>query len=87
MIYFVWQVLLDLFFQEDDGSSGVTPVTHHVPDVHRSPQTYEEVVKDLIHDEKQYLRDLHMIIKVFREEIAKVVNHDSKVSINTLGVL
>lgn len=72
-------MLLDLFCQEDDSNSGTTVA--HLPDLHRTPQTYEEVVKDLIHDEKQYLRDLHMIIKVFREEIAKVVDHDSKVYI------
>lgn len=76
-VLFFLKVLLDLFCQDDDSSSGAT-VTH-LPEVHRTPHTYEEVVKDLIHDEKQYLRDLHMIIKVFREEIAKVVHHDSRV--------
>lgn len=40
--------------------------------------SYEELVKALIHDEKQYLRDLNMIIRVFREELMKIVN-DPKV--------
>ena len=37
----------------------------------KSPQTYDEVVKDLIMDEKQYLRDLQMITKVFRDTLQK----------------
>lgn len=39
-------------------------------------QTYEEVVKDLIVDEKLYLKDLQMITKVFRDKFPKTyVDH------------
>lgn len=38
----------------------------------RTAQTYDEVVKDLIMSEKSYLRDLHMITKVFREQIQRL---------------
>ncbi|XP_024936708.1 protein son of sevenless isoform X2 [Cephus cinctus] len=59
-------VLMDMFYQDDctEGpQSGLGAVVS---------LTYEESVRDLIHDERHYLRDLHMIIKVFREEIAKL---------------
>lgn len=79
-----------MFYQDEDASgggglSGIGVMDGTDPVTPRTSLTYEEVVKDLIHDEKQYLRDLHMIIKVFREEIAKLVAGDSKVNFNKLN--
>jgi son of sevenless-like protein len=75
---------MDMFYQDEDASgsgglSGIGVMDDTDPVTPRTSLTYDEVVKDLIHDEKQYLRDLHMIIKVFREEIAKLVAGDTKV--------
>ena len=47
---------MDMFKQED--------VMIYSEEETSTRQTYDEVVKDLIMDEKQYLRDLHMITKV-----------------------
>lgn len=57
-----------MFFQ---GDKNITPSP--VPTTPRSSLTYEDVVKELIHDVKQHQRDLHMIIWVFREELVKCV--------------
>ena len=59
--HFKWEqfsVTLNIFYSE--GGRGKTA------------QTYDEVVKDLIMSEKCYLRDLHMITKVFREQIQRL---------------
>lgn len=39
----------------------------------RTSLTYEQVVRNLMHEERQYLRDLHLIVNVFREELGKLV--------------
>lgn len=49
---------MDMFFQDDCSESPQSGLGAVVS------QTYEESVRDLIHDERHYLRDLHMIIKV-----------------------
>ncbi|KAF6210835.1 hypothetical protein GE061_013946 [Apolygus lucorum] len=70
------KVLMDMFSQED-GLLDVEAETEGglvVPG--RTSQvslSYEEVVKDLLQCEKQHLRNLHMIIKVFREEICRLI--------------
>ncbi|XP_053957630.1 protein son of sevenless [Anastrepha ludens] len=66
------KVLMDMFYQNDMKSSNLANNLPTLP-AQRASTTYEEVVKDLINDEKQYQRDLHMIIRVFREELAKIV--------------
>ncbi|XP_039950100.1 protein son of sevenless [Bactrocera neohumeralis] len=66
------KVLTDLFSPNEMKSSSLAITLPTLP-AQRASTTYEEVVKDLINDEKQYQRDLHMIIRVFREELAKIV--------------
>lgn len=61
---------MDMFYQSDMNNK---IIPSPLPPAPRASLTYEEVVKELIHDEKQYQRDLHMIIRVFREELVKVV--------------
>ncbi|XP_017108861.2 protein son of sevenless isoform X1 [Drosophila bipectinata] len=64
------RVLMDMFNQSE---AHILPSPLSLP-AQRASATYEETVKELIHDEKQYQRDLHMIIRVFREELVKIVS-------------
>lgn len=62
---------MDMFYQGESGSTSIS--ASPLPLTPRDCLSYEEVVKELIHEEKQYQRDLHMIIRVFREELVKIV--------------
>lgn len=68
-------VLMDMFYQDDCTEGPQSSLGAVVS------QTYEESVRDLIHDERHYIRDLHMIIKVFREEIAKLTLDKSELEL------
>ncbi len=56
-------------FQQD--SSILLDMIEDESEQKQRSQTYDEVVKDLIMEEKQYLRVLQMITKVFRDIMLK----------------
>jgi son of sevenless-like protein len=60
---------MDLFFQDDEETMAVDIF---MVDHMNVSQSYEEIVKDLILEENQYLRDLNMIIRVFREPFVRL---------------
>lgn len=62
------QVLMDMFSQEETDVS--LPLVDEPQ--RRESLTYEDIVKDFILEENQYLHDLNMIIKVFRAPFAQL---------------
>ncbi|XP_028312427.1 son of sevenless homolog 1 isoform X2 [Gouania willdenowi] len=59
------KVLKDMFHQDEDDISGF-PLTDEEP-LANEDQSYYEVVRSIMADGRQYLRQLNLIIKVFRE--------------------
>jgi len=82
ILVFCVQVLMDMFSQEE------TEVSLPIVDepIRRESLTYEDIVKDFILEENQYLHDLQMIIKVFRAPFAQHFPN-SKVSTGIVGTL
>jgi len=68
---------MDMFFQDDDETIEVDNLQ---VDLGNTSQSYEELVKDFVLEENQYLRDLNMIIRVFREPFVRLYSR-SKVYI------
>lgn len=66
------KVLMDIFYQNELSNVALASSLPTFPKQY-SCSTYQEVVNDLIHEEKQYQRELNMIIHVFRKELAEIV--------------
>jgi len=65
---------MDMFYQDEGGGNLSERLTEKlVLSAPRTSLSYEETVRELIASEKAYLKELHMIIKVFRLEQRKVV--------------
>ncbi|XP_045457942.1 protein son of sevenless [Melitaea cinxia] len=65
------KVLVDVFYQEPSltgaaGSAGAKALG------------YGELVRDLLADERAFLRDLNLIVRVFKDELEKILDGDSK---------
>ncbi|CAB1344761.1 unnamed protein product [Coregonus sp. 'balchen'] len=62
------KVLMDMFHQDEEDISGF-PLMDEEPSTSEE-QTYYDLVKTFMAEVRQYLRDLNLIIKVFREPFA-----------------
>lgn len=64
---------MDMFYQDEGGGNLSERLTEKlVLSAPRTSLSYEETVRELIASEKAYLKELHMIIKVFRLERVEV---------------
>lgn len=74
-------VLIDLLFGEEDdyehqqtSNLGTIPEEAAEDGADDEGVSYDIVAKELIHEEKQFIKDLNFIIKVFREPLIRVLN-------------
>ena len=81
---------MDLFHQDDDDQLSIeeeaitTSATVGNNSLPLSTVTYDQVVRDLIQEERQYLRDLHLIMKVFREQLATLAPPPSTAELDAI---
>ncbi|XP_050522648.1 protein son of sevenless-like [Daktulosphaira vitifoliae] len=77
------KVLMDLFGQHDDnGDLNLSDLG--IDKIQRTSTTYEEVIRDLMHDERQHIRDLHLILKIFKEEIDRIIPSGSSLELDSM---
>ncbi|XP_026325291.1 protein son of sevenless-like, partial [Hyposmocoma kahamanoa] len=70
------KVLMDMFYQDTD--LGLSDINTAVAARRRGSLTYTELVRDLLTDEKHFLRELNLIIRVFKDELEKILEKDSR---------
>lgn len=75
------QVLMDMFYQESELTTSETSGGGSERRGRRGSLSYAELVRDLLTDEKHFLRDLNLIIRVFKDELEKILDKDSRVCI------
>jgi son of sevenless-like protein len=76
------KVLMDLFGQHDDNND-LNLSDLGIDKIQRTT-TYEEVIRDLMHDERQLIRDLHLILKIFKEEIDRIIPTGSSQELDSM---
>ncbi|KAI5640411.1 rasGEF domain-containing protein [Phthorimaea operculella] len=80
------KVLMDMFYQDSEllvestaASAGDKTVTGRKNDKRPGTElTYNDLVKELMTDEKQFLRELNLIIRVFKDEMDKILEANSR---------
>ena len=71
---------MDMFYQESELASSESSSSGTERRGRRGSLSYAELVRDLLTDEKHFLRDLNLIIRVFKDELEKILDRDSRVS-------
>ncbi|XP_045487201.1 protein son of sevenless isoform X1 [Pieris rapae] len=74
------KLLMDMFYQESE-LAGVAAGVSALDRGRRASLTYGELVRDLLADERNFLRDLNLIIRVFKDEIEKIISDTWKISL------
>lgn len=67
-VFLLYQVLMDMFHQDEDVISGF-PLMDEEP-LSNEEQSYYELVRSFMSDGRIYLRQLNLLILVFREPFA-----------------
>ncbi|XP_041468105.1 son of sevenless homolog 2-like isoform X1 [Lytechinus variegatus] len=79
------KVLMEMFCQDDDDATAMSSLSlEDEQDSRTGTLTYDEIVKDLIMEETQYVRDLNLIIKVFRKIFVDAPQHFTEEDVDAI---